>query len=82
MVTCQQLVEIVSDYLEGALSEVELTELEQHLEICEGCEIYVEQVRATITVLRTLKGPDEQVEPPPELLSALRASARDVTPNR
>ena len=82
MVTCQQLVEIVSDYLEGTLSEVELTELEHHLEICEGCEIYVEQVRATITVLRTLKEPDGQVEPPPELLSALRASARDVTPNR
>ncbi len=75
MLTCQQLVEIVTEYLEGALSEAELAELERHLDICEGCEIYVEQVRATIHALRAMKEPDGVMEPPHALVSALRAKA-------
>jgi anti-sigma factor RsiW len=46
--TCQELVEIVSDYLEGALPPNERERFEAHLEICEGCRRYLDQMRTTI----------------------------------
>ena len=45
---CQDLVEVVTDYLEGALSEVDHQRFEEHLAICECCVAYVEQIRLTI----------------------------------
>ena len=52
--TCQELVEIVSDYLEGALSEADRERFDAHLEICEGCRRYLDQMRTTIRVVGTL----------------------------
>ena len=46
--TCQELVELVTDYLDGALPEAEHTRFEAHVSACEGCELYVEQIRMTI----------------------------------
>ena len=46
--TCQELVEIASDYLEGALPPDERERFETHLEICEGCRRYLDQMRTTI----------------------------------
>ena len=45
---CRELVELVTDYLEGALPATERERFEAHLAECEGCDAYVEQVRATI----------------------------------
>ena len=45
---CQELVELVTDYLEGALSERDRARFEDHLRRCEGCQAYLEQMRATI----------------------------------
>ena len=45
---CQDLVEVVTDYLEGALSEVDHQRFEEHLAICERCAAYVEQIRLTV----------------------------------
>jgi anti-sigma factor RsiW len=45
---CQDFVEVVTDYLEGALSEVDHRRFEAHLAICERCIAYVEQIRLTI----------------------------------
>jgi predicted anti-sigma-YlaC factor YlaD len=56
--TCQELVEIVSDYLEGALPQGEWERFEAHLEICEGCRRYLEQMRTTIRVVGTLTEDD------------------------
>jgi anti-sigma factor RsiW len=42
------MVEIVTDYLEGALSPEERVRFEQHLALCDGCTYYVEQMRETI----------------------------------
>jgi anti-sigma factor RsiW len=47
--TCQELVELVTDYLEGALSAPERTRFEQHLAKCTGCRNYLAQMRITIT---------------------------------
>jgi anti-sigma factor RsiW len=53
-VTCQEIVELVTDYLEGALDPAMTAEVEAHLQLCDGCDIYVEQMRATIHTLGTV----------------------------
>ncbi|HEY6688650.1 MAG TPA: zf-HC2 domain-containing protein [Propionibacteriaceae bacterium] len=50
-VHCQEIVELVTDYLEGALDPDMTAEVQAHLELCDGCDIYVEQIRATIRAL-------------------------------
>jgi anti-sigma factor RsiW len=45
---CQDLVEVVTDYLEDALPADLRARFDQHLEICEACRSYVEQIRLTI----------------------------------
>jgi anti-sigma factor RsiW len=47
-ITCRELVELVTDYLEGALSEADRSRLDAHLEGCDACRTYVEQMRLTI----------------------------------
>jgi anti-sigma factor RsiW len=46
--SCQELVELVTDYLEGALPEELRARFERHIEHCSGCSTYLEQLRATI----------------------------------
>jgi anti-sigma factor RsiW len=58
---CQELVEIITDYLEGALSDAERERFEAHLEICEGCRRYVDQMQTTIRVVGTLT--EEDLDP-------------------
>ena len=55
MMTCQELVELVTDYLEGRLSPADLERFEEHLELCEYCVTYIEQIRASVAVLGTLR---------------------------
>jgi predicted anti-sigma-YlaC factor YlaD len=56
--TCQELVEIVSDYLEGALPEADRERFDAHLQTCEGCRRYLDQMRTTIRVSGTLSEDD------------------------
>ena len=48
---CQQAVDLLTDYLEGALSRREQARLEGHLKTCDGCRAYMEQLRTTIWAL-------------------------------
>ena len=50
-ITCQQVVDIVTDYLEGALDDATRSELEAHLALCPHCERYLDQMRQTIDEL-------------------------------
>ncbi|HEY7833787.1 MAG TPA: zf-HC2 domain-containing protein [Ktedonobacterales bacterium] len=52
--TCQELVELVTGYLDGSLAPQTRTRFEAHLSICRGCANYVEQMRQTIRVSGTL----------------------------
>ena len=47
---CQQAVELVTDYLEGALSRADCRRFEKHLAQCPGCTEYLAQIRATIGI--------------------------------
>jgi anti-sigma factor RsiW len=46
--SCKELIELVTDYLEGALPPDDRTLFEGHLAICDGCQAYLEQMRETI----------------------------------
>ena len=53
-IACRELVELVTDYLEGALTPERRALLEQHLAACEGCAAYLDQMRRTVALLREL----------------------------
>jgi predicted anti-sigma-YlaC factor YlaD len=71
-VTCQQFVDLVTDYFEGALEPRTLSQVEEHLVMCDWCVTYVEQMQTTIASLQAL-GEQSAPEPPDSLLAALRA---------
>lgn len=50
-IACNELVELVTEYLEGALPTSEVAAIEAHLAICEGCRHYLDQIRATLAAL-------------------------------
>jgi anti-sigma factor RsiW len=55
---CQEAVELVTDYLEDVLSRRERRAFEHHLEECDGCDAYVEQVREVLVTTGRV-GPDD-----------------------
>jgi anti-sigma factor (TIGR02949 family) len=71
--SCQELVELVTEYLEGTLPAHERVRFEDHLATCPGCDNYLDQMTRTIQIVGTLKEetiPDEAKE---QLLLAFRA---------
>jgi predicted anti-sigma-YlaC factor YlaD len=57
-ITCQEFVEVVTDYLEGQIAAVEQHAIDEHLGECPGCAEYVRQMRLTVKALRGLSGAD------------------------
>ena len=70
---CQTLVELVTDYLEGALPEPDRARLEVHLAACEGCTRYLEQIRTTIRLTGRLREEDLSPQARERLLGVHRA---------
>jgi anti-sigma factor RsiW len=50
-IACSELVEIVTDYLEGVLDPAMTAAVERHLVLCPHCEVYIEQMRETISAV-------------------------------
>jgi anti-sigma factor RsiW len=73
---CIEEVELITDYLEGALPAADRRRLEAHLETCPGCTEYLEQMR---TVAGSLGGLREE-SIPPELRRSLIAAFREQRP--
>jgi len=71
-VSCQEMVELVTAYLEGGLGWRERRRVARHLDECEDCERYVEQMRQTLGLLGTV--PVETLSPAAQdtLLNAFR----------
>jgi anti-sigma factor RsiW len=57
--TCRELVELVTEYLEDRLPPAERARFEAHLAICDGCQAYVDQMRDTLRALGRL--PEERL---------------------
>lgn len=70
---CVEVVEIMTDYLEGALPATEARRLERHLGTCPGCTEYLEQMR---TVADSLGGLAEH-SIPAEMRDGLMSAFRD-----
>ena len=70
--TCRELVRLVTDYLEGVLSENDRHRFDAHLASCDGCTTYVAQVRDTIRITGTLTEKSLAPEARDELLTAFR----------
>jgi anti-sigma factor RsiW len=70
--TCQELVELVTDYLEGALPAGERARFEMHLDDCDDCTTYLAQMRRTIDTLGKLEPADLSPEAEAELLALFR----------
>jgi predicted anti-sigma-YlaC factor YlaD len=69
---CNELVELVTAYLERALDEVARARFEQHLQACDGCENYLQQFRVTVATLGKIR--EDQLDPAfrDRLLTAFR----------
>jgi anti-sigma factor RsiW len=68
--TCHELVEAITNYLEGALPEAERARLDHHLAICPGCQAYLEQMRVTIRLTGRLTEEALPLEGRDEILAA------------
>lgn len=59
--TCQELVELVTEYLEGSLPQIERARFEAHLPRCRGCVDYLEQIRQAVRASGQLR--EESLDP-------------------
>jgi hypothetical protein len=71
--TCRQIVELVTDYLEDRLEPATRDALEGHLDDCPGCTSYLDQMRETIRLTGRLREDDLSPELKQELILAFRA---------
>jgi predicted anti-sigma-YlaC factor YlaD len=69
---CHQLVEAITDYLEGALPAEERAALDEHLAVCMDCRTYLEQMRQTIRLAGRLTEASIPVAGRDELLAVFR----------
>lgn len=70
--TCQELVELVTMYLEMTLSPEDTSRFESHLAICPGCANYLDQMRIAIQLVGTLREDGIPPEARDRLLEAFR----------
>jgi hypothetical protein len=74
---CSELVQIVTDYLEGALTLDERTRFEQHLVFCKGCSVYLRQMRDTLRATGRLSEESVPERARDELLRVFRSFPRE-----
>ena len=72
MLTCQEMVELVTDYLEGRLDDAARERFEAHLAECDACTLYIEQMRMTIVALGHIPAESISREAEAELVAAFR----------
>jgi anti-sigma factor RsiW len=73
-ISCQEVVEVITDYLEGKLAPEDVAIFEAHLAICDGCQFYLDQIRITIAAVGRIE--DEEVP------AELRHTVLDAFRNR
>ncbi|MFN4261562.1 MAG: anti-sigma factor family protein [Gemmataceae bacterium] len=70
MMTCQELIDLLIDFIDGELPPERVHYVEEHLRICRHCVTYVQTYRITIQLTRKLPC----AAPPPRLLQRLQAA--------
>jgi anti-sigma factor RsiW len=74
--TCKELTEVLTDYLEGVMPAEDRARFEAHLAICDGCVTYVDHMRQVIATVHELRAEDVDATAPDDLLEAFRAWKR------
>jgi anti-sigma factor RsiW len=74
--TCAEVVELVTAYLDGALDPEIEQRFVEHLALCDGCEIYVEQMRRTVAEVGQVTPENLSDETRDRLLEAFRGFRR------
>jgi anti-sigma factor RsiW len=80
---CQELVEVITGYLEGTLAASDLARFESHLEGCDACRAYLAQMRETIAALGHLPAESLSRQAQEKLLAAFegwRQGLDDASP--
>lgn len=72
-ITCRELTEVVTDYLEGVMPPEDRARFDAHLELCEGCVNYVSQMRQTVRAVGELDPAEVEATVPDDVLAAFRA---------
>jgi anti-sigma factor RsiW len=75
-ITCRELTEVVTDYLEEVMPPEDRARFDAHLELCEGCVNYVSQMRQTIRAVGELDPAEVEETVPDDVLAAFRAWRR------
>jgi anti-sigma factor RsiW len=70
--TCEELVEVITDYVEGRMPVERRLLFEEHIAFCSGCETYVAQMRDAIRLTGTLREEDLSAEARDALLAVFR----------
>lgn len=73
--TCKEVIGLATEYVEGALTPAQMTRFELHLNFCDGCFTFVDQIRATAAMAGELT--EEQI--PDDTKAKLLAAFRDWT---
>ena len=76
-VVCREAVELVTDYLEGALSDKDRARFEAHLAACPHCHRYLEQMRITVAALGRIEPESLDSEVRDELVALYRRWRED-----
>lgn len=74
--TCKEVVELATDFTEGALTESQMSRFEMHLNFCDGCFTFVDQIRSTAAMAGELS--EEQI--PEDTKAKLLQAFRDWEP--
>lgn len=80
-IDCDELVEIVTDYLEGALDADTHRRFTEHLDLCDGCHTYVEQMRETVRLTGTVRQDELRPDIRDKLLAAFQGWKTGTTPS-
>ena len=73
VLTCHEIIELLSTYIEGGLTADDRRRVDEHLALCDGCTTYLEQMRETIR----LSGMVTEEQVPEGEKTALLAAFRD-----
>jgi predicted anti-sigma-YlaC factor YlaD len=71
-VTCQEIVELVTEYLELSLDSETAALFEEHINFCDGCEAYLGQMRATIETVASIEPEEPPAATRERLINAFR----------
>jgi anti-sigma factor RsiW len=74
--TCQEVVALASEFLDGTMTADQMTAFELHLNFCDGCTSFVEQVRATVATAQRLSPDEIPEEMKAKLLGAFKGWQR------